>query len=159
MLHASPEQPAWEHVRTESAEIKTIWSLYFSLKIRDSVLLRHRKNQRSLDEWQVAAPQMIRTRIFQVCHHHRLAAHQGVVRTQALIKQWFYWPRVQRDIESWCQWCTICGKCKVAVRGHGQLQQPTYGAFNERLSVDLMGPFKTTQNGNNYIIVMQDHFT
>ncbi len=33
MLHASPERPAWEHVRAESAEIKTPWSQYFSLKI------------------------------------------------------------------------------------------------------------------------------
>ncbi len=43
--------------------------------------------------------------------------------------------------------------------GYGQLQQPTYGAFNERVSVDLMGRFKTTQNGNDYIVVMQHHFT
>ncbi len=44
VLRASPERPAWEHVRAKSAEIKT---LYFSLKIRDSVLLRHRKNQKN----------------------------------------------------------------------------------------------------------------
>ncbi len=50
---------------------------------------------------------------------------------------------MQKDIESWCQLCTVCGKCKAAARGHSQLQQPTYGAFNERVSVDLMGPFKT----------------
>ncbi len=42
---------------------------------------------------------------------------------------------------------------------HGQLQQPTYGAFNERVSVDLMGPFNKTQNDNDYIVVMKDHFT
>ncbi len=65
---------------------------------------------------------------------------------------------MQKDIESWCQRCTICGNCKAAARGHSQLQQPTYGAFNKRVSVDLMDPFKTTQNGNNYIVVMQDHF-
>ncbi len=82
-------------------------------------------------------------------HHHKLAAHQGVVHMQALIKRWFYWPCMQKDIESWCQRCTICGKCKAAVRGHGQLQQPTYGAFNERVSVDLMGPLKMTQNSND----------
>ncbi len=94
MLLASPERPAWEHVRAESAEIKTLWSQYFSLKIRDGVLLRRHKNQGSLDKWQVMAPQTIRSRIFQVCHHHKLAAHQGVVRMQALIKRWFYWPRM-----------------------------------------------------------------
>ncbi len=66
---------------------------------------------------------------------------------------------MQKDIESWCQRCSVCGKCKAAARGHIQLQHPTYGAFNERVSVDLMGSFKTTQNGNDYIVVMQDHFT
>ncbi len=52
MLRASPERPVWEHVRAESAEIKTLWSQHFSLKIRDSILLRHRKSQGFLDEWQ-----------------------------------------------------------------------------------------------------------
>ena len=66
---------------------------------------------------------------------------------------------MQKDVESWCQCCAVCGRCKVAVRGHGQLQQPTYEAFNERVSVDLMGPFERTQDGNEYIAVMQDHFT
>ena len=75
-------------VRAESVEIKTLWSQYFSLKIRDGVLLRLCKNQGFLNEWQVVAPQMTRT-IFQVCHH-KLAANQGVVRTQALIKRPFF---------------------------------------------------------------------
>ena len=90
MLRARPEQKAWEHVRAENVEIKTLWCQYFSLKIRDSVLLRRRKCQGFLDEWQVAGPQMIRTRIFQACHHHKFSAHQGVVCTQALSKQQFY---------------------------------------------------------------------
>ncbi len=44
---------------------------------------------------------------------------------------------------------------------HSQLQQPTYGALNEneKVSIDLIGPFKTTQNSNDYTVVMQDHFT
>ncbi len=159
MLCASPARPVWEHVRAEGAEIKTLWPHYFSLKVQDGVLLRCHKNQGSLDEWQVVAPQTIRSRIFQVCYHYKLAAHQGVVHTQALIKQRFYWPSMQKDIESWCQQCTVCGKCKAAAWGHSQLQQPTCGAFNERVSQDLMGPFKTIQNGNDYIVVIQDHFT
>ncbi len=36
---------------------------------------------------------------------------------------------------------------------------PPMESFNERVSVDLMGPFKRTQEGNEYIAVMQDHFT
>ncbi len=86
-----------------------------------------------------------------------MAAHQGVMRTAALIKRRFYWPKMQKDVEAWCKRCTTCGRCKAAVRGHGELQQPRHGAFNER--VDLIGPLHRTDRGNEYIVVMQDHFT
>ncbi len=55
--------------------------------------------------------------------------------------------------------CAVCSKCKAAVRGHGQLQQPTYGVFDERVPGDMTGPSKRTQNYNEYIVVLQDHFT
>ncbi len=71
-----------------------------------------------------------------------MAAHQGVVRTTALIKRCFYWPRMQKYVEAWCKRCTTCGRCKDAVRGHGELQQPRHGAFNERVSVDLISVFE-----------------
>ncbi len=160
MIWNSPERPSREHVRAESAEVKALWSQYANLKIRTGTLLRRRKNQGIFDDWQVVVPQTIHTRIFQACHHHhKLAAHQGVVHTLSLIKRRFYCPNMQKDVEAWCQRCAMCGKCKAIVRGHSQLQQPTYGPFNERVSVDLMGPFKRTQDGNEYIVVMQDHFT
>ncbi len=66
---------------------------------------------------------------------------------------------MQKDVEAWCKRCTTCGRCKAAVRGHGELQQPWHGAFNERVSVDLIGPLHRTDCGNEYIVVMQDHFT
>ncbi len=97
--------------------------------------------------------------IFNSCHHHTMAAHQGVVRTAALIKRRFYWPRMQKDVEAWCKRCTACARCKTTVRGHSELQQPKHGAFNERVSVDLIGPLHRTERGNEYIVVMQDHFT
>ena len=56
--------------------------------------------------WQIVAPQPIRTRIFQACHHHKLAAHQGVVPTLALIKRRFYWPNMQKG--PWVLVSTLC---------------------------------------------------
>ncbi len=127
----SPERPSWEHVRAKSAEAKALWSQYTILKIWDGTLLRRQKNQGIFDDWQVLAPQLVRTRIFQACHHQKLAAHQSILRTLALIKRRFYWPNMQEDVESWCQRCAFCGRCISAIRRHGQLQQPTYGVFNE----------------------------
>ncbi len=107
----------------------------------------------------IVAPQSMRTHIFEACHHHKLAAQQGIVCTLSLIKRRFYWPNKHQDVDSWCQCCSVCGRCKAAVHGHEQLQQPTYGSFNERVSVDMRGPFKQTQDSNDYIVVIQDHFT
>ncbi len=36
---------------------------------------------------------------------------------------------------------------------------PPMALFNERVLVDLMGPLKQTQDSNDYIVVMQDHFS
>ncbi len=66
---------------------------------------------------------------------------------------------MDKDVEAWRQCCAVSSKCKAAVHGNRQLQQPTYDAFNERVSIYLMGQFKKTQNNNDYIMVMQDHFT
>ena len=52
-----------------------------------------------------------------------------------------------------------CGHCKAAVRTHSELQKSRHGAFNERVSVDLIGLLYRTDRGNEYIVVMQDHFT
>ncbi len=105
------------------------------------------------------APKPLRSQIFKACHHHAMAAHQGVVRTAALIKRRFYRPRMQKDMEAWCKRCTACGHCKTTVRGHSELQQPKHGAFNERVSVYLIGPLRRIERGNEYIVVTQDHFT
>ncbi len=66
---------------------------------------------------------------------------------------------MQKDVEAWCKRCTACGCCKNTVRGHSGLQQPKHEAFNERVSVDLIGPLHRREHGNEYIVVMQDHFT
>ncbi len=62
MIRDSPERPSWEHVCAESAKPKALWSQYGNLKIRDGALLRRRKNQGLSEEWQIVAPQPIRTR-------------------------------------------------------------------------------------------------
>ncbi len=159
LLRDHDVRPPWNTVREESAEVKILWTQFRQVKVQANVLYRRRKEAAADPRWQVVAPKLLRSQIFKACHHHAMAAHQGVVRTAALIKRRFYWPRMQKDVEAWCKRCTTCGHCKAAVRGHGELQQPRHGAFNERVSVDLIGPLHRTDRGNEYIVVMQDHFT
>ncbi len=101
----SPERPTWDSVHAEGAEIKILWSQYHNLKIQEGALLRRHKNQGPNDGWQIMARQSLRTHIFQACYHHKLVAHQGIVRMLSLIQRRFYWPNMHQDVESWCQHC------------------------------------------------------
>ncbi len=137
-------------MREESAEAKILWTQFHRFKIQENVLYRRRKETTANPQWQVVASKPLRSQISKACHHHAMAA---------LIKRRFYCPRIQRDVEAWCKRCTACVRCKTTVWGQSELQQPKHGAFNERVSVDLVGPLHRTKRGNDYILVMQDHFT
>ncbi len=124
-------RPPWNAVREESTDVNILWTQFHRLKVQENVLYRRRKESAAEPRWQVVAPKPLRSQIFKACHHHAMAAHQGVVRTAALINRRFYWPRMQKDVEAWCKRCTTCGCCKAAVRGHGELEQPRHGACND----------------------------
>ncbi len=148
LLREHDVRPPWDMVREESAEVKILWTQFHRLKVQENVLYRRRKEAAADPPWQVVAPKPLRSQIFKACHHHAMAAHQGVVRTAALIKRRFYWPRMQKDVETWCKRCTTCGHCKATVRKHGELKLATKNVRH--------GAFKTNHR-NEYIAVMQDH--
>ena len=101
-------RPPWNAVREESAEVKILWTQFIRLKVQENVLYCRRKEAAADLRWQMMAPKPLRSQIFKACHHHAMAAHQEVVRTAALIKRRFYWPRMQNDVEAWCKRCTTC---------------------------------------------------
>ncbi len=100
LLRDHDVRPSWDTVREESAEVKILWTQFNHLKIQEKVLHHRRKEIAANPQWQVVAPKPLRSQIFKACHHHAMAAHQVVVRTAALIKRRFYWPRVQKDVNT-----------------------------------------------------------
>ncbi|VDI80182.1 Hypothetical predicted protein [Mytilus galloprovincialis] len=56
--------------------------------------------------------------------------------------------------------CNLCARCK---RGPGigktPLQQSLVGSPFDRIGIDIVGPCPITQDGNEYMIVVQDYFT
>jgi hypothetical protein len=59
---------------------------------------------------------------------------------------------MSEDIDLWCKQCHACGASKpLNARGKVTMCQSVVGAPNERLSVDLMGPFEETDIKNKYM--------
>ncbi len=94
LLRDHDVRPYWNAVREESAEVKILWTQFHRLKVQENVLYRRRKEAAADPRWQMVAAKLLRSQIIKACHHRALAAHQGVVRTAALIKRRFYWPRI-----------------------------------------------------------------
>ena len=90
LLRDHDVRPPWDTVREESAEVKILWTQFHRLKLQEHVLYHRRKETTANTQWQVVAPKPLRSETFKACHHHAMAAHQGVVRTAALIKRPFY---------------------------------------------------------------------
>ncbi len=93
-------RPSWNAVQKKVAEVKILWTQFHQLKVQENVLYRRRKEMTANPQWLVVAPKPLRSQIFKACHPHAMAAHQGVVRTAALVKRRFYWPRMQKDVEA-----------------------------------------------------------
>ncbi len=105
-------------------------------------------------------PEELVNEILTLMHHDKTAGHLGTEKLTGKIRARFYWPGRQRAIKQWCKTCEACAAYKV--RGPSS-RAPMTGAVTgcpfERITVNLMGPFPTTERGNMYIMVVTDYFS
>ena len=108
----------------------------------------------------LVAPKEVRNKIFSELHEKRTAGHMGRDKTIDSIKKRFYWPGMSSDIACWVRQCSACARCKPGPGvGKAPLQQSLVGSPLDRIGVDIVGPCPVTQDGNEYMIVIQDYFT
>ncbi|KAF2890388.1 hypothetical protein ILUMI_15785 [Ignelater luminosus] len=94
-------------------------------------------------------------------HNLPLAGHQGQAKTLLFVKSRFYWPNMKNDIIKYVSECQSCSQRKTSPH----LKQAPIQTFPEifypfeRTSMDITGPFVTSNNGNKYLLTFQDHFS
>ncbi len=124
LLREHDVRPPRNVVREESAEVKILWTQFHRLKVQENVLYRRRKETASDPRWEVVALKPLLSQIFKACHHHAMAAHQGVVRTAALIKRRFYWPGMLKDVEAWCKNARLVDAVKLPLEDMASYNSP-----------------------------------
>uniref|UniRef100_A0A674P0I3 Gypsy retrotransposon integrase-like protein 1 n=1 Tax=Takifugu rubripes TaxID=31033 RepID=A0A674P0I3_TAKRU len=155
------QRPAWNTVSALDPETKALYSQWTSLIIRDGLL--HRRWQTPgghRDIFQLLVPRQLRPRVLQLIHGSVGAGHFGVTKTLHRLRSRFYWPGCRQDVELYVHRCDPCTVQKGPTRrSHAPLQQYQVGAPMERVGVDILGPFPTTDQGNRYVLVAMDYFT
>jgi transposase InsO family protein len=101
-------KPAFAEIKRENKKVRKILGNWHKLQVRNGVLVRviHDNGQEVV---QMVLPDTLKHRILHAFHN--AAGHQGIERTQALIKERCYWPYMLGDI---LQYCKNCERCKIA---------------------------------------------
>ena len=100
----------------------------------------------------------MRQLVLQQLHDH--SGHLGVAKTLGKLKERFYWPGYERDVEEWLLQCQPCQR-RNPLQHNPRAPLGTVRAHYpfEKVSWDITGPLPLTVNGNRYILVVTDLFT
>ena len=154
------KKPKVKDITQYGPKVKSLWSKWGYLRIRDGVLYREWSDNLGHTHMRYVVPESLRRSFFTALHDTPLAGHQGINRTLIHLKNRYYWPDMLSDVKLWCAQCHTCMKAKrLPINRRSPLQQQLTGSPFERVAVDLMGPFEETANGNKYIAVFGDYFT
>lgn len=102
------------------------------------------------------------TRNLLVCEAHEggLVGHFGVQRTLHTLKEHFYWPNMNKDVQKFCECCIVCKKAKSKVMPHGLYTPlPILDSPWIDLSMDFVLGLPKTSNGKDSIFVVVDRFS
>jgi hypothetical protein len=91
---------------------------------------------------------------------HERAGHFGMRKTQSLLRPHYWWVRLSADGAREVRPCAACDRVKASFNAkHPTLQPlPIKGLFY-RWGLDFAGPLPKSCQGNQYVLVMVEHFS
>ena len=135
-----------------SPEYKHLEKVYI---VKDDLVYRKQGNNTSF-----VLPQTLRETVLKAFHNDNLVCHIGRDKMFKLLKVRYFWPGMHDDIHRWVMACIKCRRKKpYPPRCQGNLIPIKCSYPFEIIGMDIVGPFKTTKNGNRYVLTIIDYFT
>jgi transposase InsO family protein len=155
------EKPSRDEAAAFSPVTRNLWLQYDQLSLQQGVLCRSQPQVHDASPcYQLVVPKSLQKEVLASLHDSLSGAHLGLKKTVSKLKQRFYWFGFKTSVRDWIRNCVSCGARK---RPHhtprAPLQSYRVGAPMDRVAMDIVGPFPLSNQGNRYILVIQDHFT
>lgn len=149
----SDQRPVGQQLKSFSAQSKRLLIEWDKLRLDGEGIL-HRKTATRI---QLVLPEKYKTTVLRQLHDDM--GHQGVERTTSLVRDRFFWPHMQREVETYMSQCCACLKQKKPCR---ETRAPLNSIVTtqpfELVSIDFLHLDKC-KGGYEYILVIVDHYT
>lgn len=102
-----------------------------------------------------------RDKIFKEMHDSPQGGHRGNLKTYLRIRKNYYWENLRKDVADRIKRCVQCNINKVdrrAIRNPMNITDTPKRPF-EKISMDIVGPYPETKNGNVHVLSIQDLLT
>lgn len=112
-------------------------------------------------DWKLVVPKSMREAALKECHDDPVSGHLGIKKSVLRTRQHYFWPSLIKDVKDHVRKCEICASHKVS-------QQPASGLMGKHrevtqpfqiVSLDLMGPFPRSTQGNTMLLVISCWFS
>jgi len=153
-LEDAEQVPTASELRTHSLEVQQLWAQRPSLSVREGILYRKFvKPDGSLQHWQIIVPKSLRIAFLDVVHLGAWNGHPGIERTRLKLQEIAYWRGWTTDVYAYVQRCLVCTTHRPGPRRkQGQMQRAQACDIMQKVHVDLVGPFPTSQRGYKYLL-------
>ena len=109
---------------------------------------------------QLVVPRKFRQVVIKLAHDSQLSAHHGESRTESLIKRYFYWPHMQREIKGYIISCEICQRLGKGRQTKAPMVITTSPSRPfQNIAMDVVRPIPVSASGKTYILTIIDLFS
>ncbi len=151
--------PSIRELSLTSPATRHIWLCKSQLELKNGVLF-YQWISETHQKLKLVVPDSLQSEVLRLVHDSKVGGHFGEDKTFLRLKSSFYWYGASVDVTTYVKSCAACSKNKKpSVRAKAALGSYVAGGRNERVHIDLLGPFPKSKSGNRYILVIVDQFT
>ncbi|XP_076030465.1 uncharacterized protein LOC143018769 [Oratosquilla oratoria] len=107
---------------------------------------------------QIVIPKPLRQDILSIAHDG-VGGHLGTRKTYAKILSHFYWPKLRRDVSTYCRTCRPCqlvGKPSPSIKPFPLQPIPVIKEPFSKITTDCVGPLPKTPRGHQFLLTIID---
>jgi transposase InsO family protein len=159
-LSTTKEQPEASGDWRTDGELRLYRQIWPQLKIVNGVLYRQVEPGCRDERLVLVVSRKMRGHVLDLSHNNPCSGHMGVTRCVERLQCQYYWPGMASEVQLWIAECELCSRRKPLVpTQRAPMQSIPIAKPMELWAMDIMGPLPVTARGNQYVLVMSDHFT